>query len=249
MFFRKILLLLALNVIVLPGQINLVKSQSLENRDRLAPKRPTPPRRIPPNKVKPGGGLDFGQQACSQGQKSLIALIPVENPVLTAQSHPSFLFYIPDSASAISHGEFSLFTTEEKTRIYSTEITLDSTPGIIKIDLPPSPQYALQTDKPYHWYFKVYCQKELGSQTFLDVDGWIERVALTPSRVRQIEAASPEIWYDAIAQTAKSLIAAPQDPAVRDRWFKLLQHINREHLFDVGIQSVTTKTNELSQQD
>lgn len=244
MLLKKTLLLLTLSPIFIFGQTDIVSSQT-SARHQLLAKRPNPPRRIPPNKVKPGGGLDYGQQSCSSEQKSLIALIPVENPVLTTQAHPSFLFYIPDRVAAMSHGEFSLFTTEDKTRIYSTEIALDSTPGIIKIDLPPTSENALKANQPYHWYFKIYCKNQTSkngsdSPTFLDVNGWIERVTSTDTRSSHIETASPEIWYDAIALAAENLMATPQDPTARERWLKLLQHINREHLLDVNIKSVTT---------
>lgn len=232
--FSKLCLLLALNIVISPLLISSVNSQS--SVGRLA-KRPAPPKRIPPNKVKPGGGLDSGLSACSKHQKSLIALVPVDNPVLSTKSHPSFLFYIPDTASAISHGEFSLFTADEKTRIYSTTVSLSQTPGIIKIDLPNSAEYALKTDVPYHWYFKIYCKKS-SLQAYIDVDGWIKRVNSTSVTEQQIQAADPNIWYDSIAKVADNLIAAPQDPQARDRLLKLLQHIQQEHLVDVDIRSV-----------
>ena len=267
MFLRKIILLLVFNAVIIPLLIGSVEAQSpvplrrtkmpagdrwsktqTDHTSKNEGQRPRPPRRIPPNKVKPGGGLSFSQQSCGNPHSSLTALIPINNPVLTTQSHPSFLFYIPDPASAIAYGEFSLFTAEEKTRVYTTKINLQNTPGIIKIDLPNTEQNAL-AEQPYHWYFKVYCQNTLNSALLLDVDGWIERVPLTPSRAAQIETASPEIWYDALATTAQNLLSQPEDMAVRDRWLKLLQFINREYLVDMNIQSVntTTITTDLSQ--
>lgn len=203
-------------------------------------KRPAPPPRIPPNKVKPGGGLDFSREACSKNTESLTALVPVNNPVLTTQPYPSFLFYIPDTATSISHGEFSLLTANEKKRIYATTVTFEQTPGIIKIEIPPSTEYALEEEQYYHWYLRVYCHSS-ASEAFLDVDGWIHRVALTPTRKLQIEAASPDIWYDAIAQTADQLITSPQNLVTRDRWLKLLQHINLEHLADDSVVDIPQK--------
>ena len=248
MFFNKIFLLLVLGIFTVSvSSESVAKSTNRSTANSTSTKRPLPPKRIPPNKVKPGGGLDASHQSCEVDDSSLTALIPIDNPVLTTQSNPSFLFYIPDEAAAISHGEFSLFTAEEKTRIYSTKIDLKNTPGIVKIDLPSSPQYALKTEQPYHWYFKVYCQNESDSPQVLDVDGWIERVHLTSSRVSQIEAASTDIWYDAIAITAQNLIATPDDPEVRDRWIRLLEFIDRSHLGDLQIQSITTTTVDLSQ--
>jgi hypothetical protein len=234
--FSKFCLLLALNIVISPLLISSVNSQSSIVDRRLA-QRPAPPKRIPPNKVKPGGGLDSSISACSQQQKSLIALVPVENPVLSTKSHPSFLFYIPDTASTVSHGEFSLFTADDKTRIYSTTVSLSQTPGIIKIDLPNSPEYALETNLPYHWYFKIYCEKP-SPEAYVDVDGWIKRVDSTSVTEQQIQAASPKVWYDSIARVADNLIAAPQDPKARDRLLKLLQYIEQEDLVDVDIRSI-----------
>jgi hypothetical protein len=37
----------------------------------------------------------------------------------------------------------------------------------------------------------------------LDVNGWVQRVALTPERERQINAATPDVWYDASANLAR----------------------------------------------
>lgn len=252
MFLRSLLALLTFNTITVSESIDLANAQT-ENNDNysyLSSKRPPPPKRIPPNKVKPGGGLDYGQQACGGEEESLIALIPMDNPVLTTQAHPSFLFYIPDGASAISHGEFDLFTADEKTRVYSTKIVFNQeTPGIIKVDLPISAQYALKMAEPYHWYFKIYCNNNVASSSFLDVDGWIKRVPLTPTRASQIEAAAPDIWYDTIALVASNLIAMPNNLEMRNHWLQLLQHINREHLLDVEIQSVPTETSDISIQN
>lgn len=204
-------------------------------------KRPPPPPRVPPNRVKPGGGLDFARQSCIKNSASLTALVPVDNPVLTTQPYPSFLFYIPDTSAAIRYGEFALFTADEKQRIYSTTVNFTQTPGIIKIDIPPSEQYALQEETYYHWYFRVYCQDASNPRTSLDVNGWIRRVSLTTTRKSQIEAVSPDIWYDAIAQVADNLITLPHSSRSRDRWIELLQHINLEHLADYPIVDVPQK--------
>jgi len=196
MSYSKISIFLILSAIMLPPLFGKpVVAQSSTSGDKIPAntKRPAPPRRIPPNKVKPGGGLDPSYQACENDKSSLTALIPVNNPVLTAQSHPSFLFYISDKATAIDYGEFSLFTASEKTRIYSTKIDLKNTPGIIKINLPNASEYALEMDRSYHWYFRVYCQTETDNPRFLDVDGWIERVSITPTTDKQTETASPYI--------------------------------------------------------
>ena len=209
-------------------------SSSVAEADSAA-KRPPPPRRIPPNKVKPGGGLSYSQQSCHDADKSLIALVPVNNPVLTAKAHPSFLFYVPDPPAAISHGEFSILTADEKKRVYQTSIAIERTPGIIKIDLPPEERYALEQDLLYHWYFKIYCQDSSVAAKFLDVDGWIERVELTRAVEFKLANSSPDIWYDAIANEAEQIIADPQKSTQSKSWSKLMQYINLGHLTDIII--------------
>ena len=211
----------------------LVVTTSSRAEANSASKRPPPPRRIPPNKVKPGGGLDFSLQSCDAGDRSLIALVPIDNPVLTTKAHPSFLFYVPDVPTAMSRGEFSILTADEKKRIYQTSIALDRAPGIIKIDLPPAPQHTLAKERLYHWYFKVYCQDSAIATKFLDVNGWIKRVGLTPAIKAKLADSSPDIWYDAIAAEADKIIAQPQNSTQSDGWSKLMRHIGREHLTNV----------------
>lgn len=214
----KITIFLTLSVAMLLLNKSVVaQSSTRESKDSTATKRPAPPRRIPPNKVKPGGGLDLSYQSCKSEKLSLTALVPIDNPVLTTQSYPSFLFYVPDRGVEIDYGEFSLFTASEKTRVFSTRVDLTNAPGIIKIDLPHAPEYALEVEQSYHWYFKVSCQTEADAPIFLDVNGWIERIPATSTTEQHLSSASPDIWYDAIAITARNLLATPQDPTVRDR--------------------------------
>ena len=230
--FKTLALLAFILLVNLTGSL-LAESDSTDKvESQTTSKRPPPPRRIPPNKVKPGGGLDSSYQSCNNANESLTALVPVENPVLTTEAYPSFLFYIPDDAKVISHGEFSVFTANDKERIYQTAVNFEQTPGIVKITLPPSTQNALETEQMYHWYFKVYCN-DVNTQKVLDVDGWVQRVPLTVDVESKVANSSPDIWYDAIAIEAENLIANPQDARVRDRWLKLMQHIDREHLADI----------------
>ncbi len=235
MYFKKVSLWLFSTIFLFILFISLDLSSLVAAKSDSVTKRPPPPRRVPPNKVTPGGGLDITYQSCNQANKSLIALIPIDNPVLTTQAYPSFLFYIPDPPAEISHGEFSIFTANDKRRIYQTSIDFAQTPAIIKINLPANSEYALAREQKYHWYFKVYCQDFLKNNKILDVDGWIQRASLTPAIKSKIEAASPDIWYDTTSMVVEDLIANPQNQTARDRWLKLLQHIDRAWLADVVI--------------
>ena len=232
MFFTKLLLFFWLSIGILP-LLNIpsaVAQVQSANPQTFPRKRPAPPKRVPPNKVQPGGGLDFAQQSCTDSTSSLVALVPIENPVTTTKPNPSFLFYIPDRATAISHGEFSLLSADDKYRIYQASVSLEDTPGIIKIDLPNIAPHTLEEGKIYHWYFKIYCRNQSNSPISLNVDGWIERVTLTQARETKIESASPDVWYDSVTRVAESLLDSPQNLELYDRWLKLLHHIDLEHL-------------------
>ena len=192
----------------------------------LSQNRPTPPRTPPPNQTKPGGGLN-PSHPCSDTQSQLRALVPVENPVLTASEHPTFLFYVPYTPESVSYGEFSLLVWPgEKERIYKTRFALPQTPGIVSVKLPESPEYTLETDRSYHWYFKLYCEGNTSAQPDLQVNGWVKRVPLTPERAGQIEAASPEVWYDSLANVAENLRTSPENAALQNDWERLLELID-----------------------
>ncbi len=195
---------------------------------RTHPSQPpaSPPRN---DQINPGGGLT--DPSCKSMSKPLTALIPVKNPVLTTREHPTFLFYVPYASDEIRVGEFSVLVgLAETTQLYKTRFTLPQTPGIVSITLPSKPEYALEEGKFYHWYFELYCQSNTSSQPDLDVNGWVQRVALTPERERQINAATPDVWYDASANLAQSLRASPQDARLRNDWVNLLKSIGSEDL-------------------
>jgi len=198
---------------------------------------PKPPHDPPPpdNQRTPGGALgglpNSSNPSCKSTSKPLTALLPVKNPVLTTREHPTFLFYVPYASDDVRFGEFSLLVgPEEKQKLYKTRFTLPQTPGIVSIMLPSAPEYALEEGQYYHWYFTLYCQSNTSSQPDVDVNGWVQRVALTPERDRQINAATPDVWYDASANLAQSLRASPQDARLKNDWLNLLKSIGSEDL-------------------
>lgn len=193
---------------------------------------PAPPKTPPPdNKTKPGGGLAPERNACHSQQESLTALIPKQNPVLTASNQPTFLFYIPDETKDIIKGEFWINSRDEKIRIYpKIHLKFPTTPGIVSVSLPKLPESLLEEDKYYHWYFKIYCQDNTPNEADLEVDGWIQRVPLTPERESQIKAGKPAIWYDALAELYQRLRLSPNDIQLKENWSNLLKFIDAQDL-------------------
>lgn len=195
---------------------------------------PRPPSTPPPNRTRSGGSL--GDQAvCKAGDRSLQALVPVENPVLTTRSHPTFWFYLPYGAEQVAAGEFSVLVgLNETTRLYRAPITLPDQPGLISITLPDLPEYALQPDTFYHWYFRLTCANSTtapaANPATVQVDGWVQRVPLTLDRQRQLDSADPALWYDVLDQLAQQRLSDPQNSALETQWRELLTAIDAADL-------------------
>lgn len=206
----------------------------------LGQSRPEPPPRLPPNRTRPGGGLDPAKQACKANDQALTALVPEENPVLSASPYPTFLFYIPDAPEDITSIEFSLFTSDEKQRIFSTRFVPEQIPGVVAVSIPARPEYALKSDKLYRWYFKVNCSGDTSdSRDLLTVDGWINQVNATAEHESQINAVSPEVWYDSLALVASHLQASPDHPTWRSHWTTLLESVGLEDLATANVSDVS----------
>ncbi|MGD1863214.1 MAG: DUF928 domain-containing protein [Phormidesmis sp.] len=207
-----------------------IAEPSVQARGRSRPRsnRPLPPPSPPPNRVQPGGGLDEFAQACDYEQPSLTALIPYQNPVYTALDRPTLLFHLPDRPADIDKVEFILLSADEKDKLYVAEF-VPTRAGIVSIALPAGVP-ALEPGKVYRWYLNVYCQTITAIPS---VDGWVHRVstdpasedllppnapasqAQSPERLADVGTSDvetgtelPEIWYDAIAQTADLLASS-----------------------------------------
>jgi hypothetical protein len=108
-----------------------------------------------------------------------------------------------------------------------------STPGVVGIPL-PSTAPPLEVGKRYHWNFSIYCgESEEGA---IWVDGWVERVPLSPALKLQLAAATPErrvalygearLWYDTITSLAQLRLQDPANPTLKVEWLKLLKSID-----------------------
>ncbi|MDV2997283.1 MAG: hypothetical protein N4J56_006988 [Chroococcidiopsis sp. SAG 2025] len=152
-----------------------------------------------------GGG---SRSPCSPIDPPLTALIPETNWGNTVAERPSFWFYVPYSPQQAQSGEFVL-QTERGEDVYRVPITLPQTPGVVSLSI-PSTEKPLEIDRWYRWYFKLYCTQQVSAPIF--VEGWVRRVALTPTLKNQLLSAKARdynvyaangIWYDAIAYLAQ----------------------------------------------
>lgn len=212
-----------------PDQTHRSAPQSTGQRLSQLPAPPTTP---PPNRTRSGGSLN-ATAICGDVTEPLIALIPVENPVLTQSPHPTVLLYVPYAASEVRLGEFSVLVgLDELTRLYHTRFTLPETPGIVSISLPDQPNYALTEGELYHWYVKLYCADNVDATADLEVDGWVQRVADPVAVEPETPLALPTAWYDTLATVRDRLQANPNDAALQQQWRSLLTLIELEDLAD-----------------
>ncbi|WP_293337640.1 DUF928 domain-containing protein [Microcoleus sp. CAWBG58] len=168
----------------------------------------------PPARGAPG---DRGDAGSRDDIHHFLALIPALNLGLTAIAHPTFWLYLPAPFPDDIPLEFVL-RDEQQNVIFRTIFEIETTAGIASFCLPPDSD-PLEIGKKYNWYF--FCGN-------ISRHGWIERVAMKPEILVQLEAASLRqrvlmlaeqgLWYDTIAELV----------ALRDKLLSQLQAANLE---------------------
>lgn len=156
----------------------------------------------------------------------------------TVAEHPTFWFYVPDLPVSLSSSEFVL-QDESEQDVYRTILTLPQKPGVISISLPKSPLYSLEINQKYHWYLKVNCDQVQKTGGYFYVDGWVQRVALTPTLERQLNTAKSRqyvvyaahnIWYDALTNLAELRRTDSQNTVLAQDWTNLLKAVGLQDL-------------------
>jgi hypothetical protein len=154
-----------------------INDRPIEFSPRLSAKDDDPPRTESGNK--------FGSDICDSEATPLTSLVPNQDGksfiIQTAQSHPSFWFYLPYNfrgSSIVS--EFYLNKTVQE-RIYKGRYLLPENSGVIVVslsaDIPP-----LEIGETYLWTFTVICDPEDRSSD-RTVHGKIQRVNPTPNLI------------------------------------------------------------------
>lgn len=166
---------------------------------------------------------------------------------LTVKERPTFLFYVPYTQAAAT-GEFVLQDADDND-LYRAPVTLPKEPGIVRLQL-PAESAPLTIDKMYHWYFKVRCSQNMASPVF--VEGWVQRIALSPTVTNQIESATSleqqvalyaenGIWYDTAATLAQMRVQNLEDATSSANWHDLLQTIDLSTLASQSIKGIDNK--------
>ena len=202
-----------------------------DNRMASSPGMPEPPETgTPEGHTQPGTRRP--EATCKETDIPLTALIANNGSDFTISEHPTFLFYVPYQSADIRYMEFMLLDEGERETIYRTGVRLEDEPGIVQVQLPEEPDYALVVGENYRWYFKLDCLPDRSEAPDLVVDGWVRYVGESGSEEGGLDAggdgnylgyAECEYWYDAISTLAGLRFAAPENPVLAEDWSELLE--------------------------
>lgn len=203
----------------------------------------------PPPTGRPGRRSDAGSRGCGTDEASgvaesqpLLALVPVQETATsavvfgkTAEDRPTFWFYVPYHVG--STATFVL-QDQDSNLVYESEVAMPQTAGILGLTLPETVT-PLETGKPYHWFFKLYCRSVSPPDAF--VDGWIQRETLPANLAQQIQTATIQqqvrlyaangFWFEALTAAAKLHRTDPEDPV----WVDLLTTVGLESVTEANV--------------
>lgn len=195
-----------------------------------------PPGRSPDR--KPAGTRGDDEETNTSFLEYFTPLLPVSDSEFkfsgrTLTGHPTFWFYVPYQASSFSDAKFLIEEQQSQDIVYQTEVVLPTTPGFVKVSLPPT-ENPLQPNQIYRWQFIIYFASDVPGDRSQAVyhQGLVERVDM-PNLETQLETATlaerinlyldNSIWYDASANLTE-IHAIPQV------WHELLKAIGLEQL-------------------
>jgi Domain of Unknown Function (DUF928) len=176
------------------------------------------------------------RNGCGDYQIQITALVPGETNQDTSflsstiSLYPTFWVYVPELKDLSRKGEFIL-QDEQGKDIWRSLFSLTRKAGFIGIQLPKKSEYALQTDKKYHWYFRVYCNYNEDKSDYIFVDAWLKKETISlPLRLQLQKAKSQEykiymanqLWYEAFTDLAKQCCNSSGDVIFTKEWTKLL---------------------------
>ncbi|WP_017658652.1 DUF928 domain-containing protein [Baaleninema simplex] len=179
-----------------------------------------------------GGATRPAALKCRQDPTSevpLSALVPDRQVGLTLSERPEFFAYVPET-----HAEAAYFSLkdEDDREIYSREISLAETPGIVRITL-PSDVPPLDFDRIYRWQLGILCQPAPTDLPW--IEGRVRRVAsaveLPPQfdRLSAVERAAwygeAGLWYDTLSALAGEYTHRPNNTQLLQTWENLLVEV------------------------
>ncbi|MCU0541132.1 MAG: DUF928 domain-containing protein [Oscillatoriaceae cyanobacterium Prado104] len=194
-----------------------------------------------PAKRRDAGSSGSCERQNSAATEFLTALVPKQNhQALTADSHPTFWFYIPFPSSNFHSLKFRLETESGYQVVVKPK---NDKPGIVSFTIPPT-EKPLEIGKDYKWALFLYCQDpETTSSkpvTFF-VSSSIRRIAPINDMENQLKIATTAseksaiyarygIWHDALTLIGNSHRADLTNEELARDWVNLLSAVELEDI-------------------
>ena len=163
-----------------------------------------------------------------------IGLMPITNWGRTANTMPTFWFYLPYLSTQIHQAEFTIQDELGEEVLGPITFDISDTPGMMSITLPHTSSYLnLETD--YNWILEIYCSAN--SKTPISLEGWIE---IMPSHLETSPQNSTvdsltyqsywenRVWFDAIHTLTQLRFDNPNDDILESDWIELLKDAGLE---------------------
>lgn len=185
--------------------------------------------------------------SCFINEKPPIPLIPTNKEAqLTTAEHPSFYFYVPQTAKQIQGLEFVLRDNESVAPLYKKTFQPVGQAGIVSVTI-PAQQAPLKTGKAYTWSLSMICDPRNRDQD-LYLQGKIERVQ-DDNLTEQIQEtkqpldqaviyATAGFWENAITTLANLRRQRPNDPEVQKYWTDLLNSVDLQEVTNQPLLSI-----------
>ena len=168
---------------------------------------------------RPNNQTAAGSRGFCEGinEKELTALVPKNNG-FTISDYPTFWIYIPYESENVRYVELVLQNEAKQKEIDRIPYELQETPGIVRVAIPPKPEYSLKTNTFDRWYFRVVCNNE----NINDVGGFVQRVTFDSAEHNYDSYLNNQIWYDALTDLAERRRLDPEDRKLQKDWTDLM---------------------------
>jgi hypothetical protein len=210
--------------------------QTKEKNNHSSRLPPAPDTGSPEEDFAAGGTRDgrLRNTVCGKDTQNIVYLLGNKNREFTASAYPSFWFHIPQNINKINKMQFIVTELATGKKIYDRVLPKPQKPGIIGVNLPQSPKYALSSKTNYTWSLHVDCA---GTQQDVEIalTGWLSRLPSNSKLQNQLAHTSElekykvylqhNLLYDALTDLAELRIAKPNNPNIEIAWTDLLSKL------------------------
>ncbi|MDH6059581.1 DUF928 domain-containing protein [Chrysosporum bergii ANA360D] len=173
--------------------------------------------------------------SCFLNSQYAVPLVPTDYEAqLTTSQHPTFLFYVPETAQPIQGLEFVLREEESIETVYRKTFKPVQQGGIVSITI-PSDEPSLKAGKKYIWGFSMICDF-LNRDQDLYEEGQIELIENEnlSSQIQQTTQpldkamlyAAAGLWENTLSVLVNLRRDRPNDSQVEKYWQDLLKSVD-----------------------